>query len=111
VAQTAVRRRRGLVQRLPLSPAAETAASVVLLDYTLYLWHVLTHRVPLLWRFHEIHHADRDLDVTTAMRFHAGEMALSIPFRAAQIRVLGSIQCAAVLVRRELGRGTHPPGG
>jgi sterol desaturase/sphingolipid hydroxylase (fatty acid hydroxylase superfamily) len=89
LARTAVGRRQGLVQRLQLSPAAATAASVVLLDYTLYLWHVLTHRVPLLWRFHEVHHADRDLDVTTAVRFHVGEMALSVPFRAAQVRVLG----------------------
>jgi sterol desaturase/sphingolipid hydroxylase (fatty acid hydroxylase superfamily) len=89
LAADAVLRRRGLVQRLPLSPAAGTALGIVLLDYTLYLWHVLTHRVPPLWRFHEIHHADRDLDVTTAIRFHAGEMALSIPFRAAQVRVLG----------------------
>ncbi len=71
VARAAVRRRRGLVQRLALSPAAETAISVVLLDYTLYLWHVLTHRVPQLWRFHEVHHADRDLDVTTGPKLAA----------------------------------------
>jgi sterol desaturase/sphingolipid hydroxylase (fatty acid hydroxylase superfamily) len=64
VAVRAVRERRGLVQRLRLPPAAETAAAVALLDYTLYLWHVLTHRVPLLWRFHAIHHADRDLAST-----------------------------------------------
>jgi sterol desaturase/sphingolipid hydroxylase (fatty acid hydroxylase superfamily) len=89
LAERAVRDRRGLVQRLPFPEAARTVTAVVLLDYTLYLWHVLTHRVPLLWRFHAVHHADRDLDVTTAVRFHVGEMALSIPFRAAQVRVIG----------------------
>jgi sterol desaturase/sphingolipid hydroxylase (fatty acid hydroxylase superfamily) len=84
-----VRRRVGILQRLRLSPAAETALAVALLDYTLYVWHVLTHRVPALWRFHRVHHADRDLDVTTALRFHLGEMALSIPFRAAQVALIG----------------------
>jgi fatty acid hydroxylase family protein len=49
----------------------------------------LTHRVPFLWRFHRVHHADRDLDVTTALRFHFGEMALSVPFRAAQVALIG----------------------
>jgi sterol desaturase/sphingolipid hydroxylase (fatty acid hydroxylase superfamily) len=63
--------------------------AVVLLDYTLYIWHVLTHRVPWLWRFHLVHHVDRDLDASTALRFHAGELALSIPWRAAQIAAIG----------------------
>jgi sterol desaturase/sphingolipid hydroxylase (fatty acid hydroxylase superfamily) len=63
--------------------------AVVALDYTLYLWHVLTHRVPFLWRFHQVHHVDLDLDASTAIRFHFGEMALSVPWRAAQVLVLG----------------------
>jgi sterol desaturase/sphingolipid hydroxylase (fatty acid hydroxylase superfamily) len=62
---------------------------VVLLDYTLYIWHVLTHRVPFLWRFHIVHHADLDMDASTALRFHFGELALSVPWRAAQIAVIG----------------------
>jgi sterol desaturase/sphingolipid hydroxylase (fatty acid hydroxylase superfamily) len=86
---TVVRRRMGLLQRLELPPAAETTLAIILLDYTLYLWHVLTHHFPALWRFHRVHHADRDLDVTTALRFHFGEMALSIPFRAAQVALIG----------------------
>lgn len=48
-----------------------------------------THRVPFLWRFHLVHHIDLDLDASTALRFHAGEMALSVPFRAAQVVLLG----------------------
>ena len=67
----------------------EVAAAVVLLDYTLYLWHVLTHRVPLLWRFHVVHHIDLDLDATTALRFHFAELVVSVPWRAAQIVALG----------------------
>jgi sterol desaturase/sphingolipid hydroxylase (fatty acid hydroxylase superfamily) len=64
-------------------------AAVALMDYTLYLWHILTHRVPLLWRFHAVHHVDLDLDASTALRFHFGELALSVPYRAAQVLVIG----------------------
>jgi sterol desaturase/sphingolipid hydroxylase (fatty acid hydroxylase superfamily) len=50
---------------------------------------VLTHRVPFLWRFHAVHHVDLDLDASTALRFHFGELAVSVPYRAAQIALLG----------------------
>jgi sterol desaturase/sphingolipid hydroxylase (fatty acid hydroxylase superfamily) len=83
------RRRWGLLKAVRLPAWLEVAVGCVLLDYTLYLWHVLTHRVPLLWRFHVVHHADLDLDATTALRFHFGELALSVPWRAAQILLLG----------------------
>jgi sterol desaturase/sphingolipid hydroxylase (fatty acid hydroxylase superfamily) len=84
------RRRWGLTRRLPIPEAARDVLAVILMDYTLYLWHVLTHRVPFLWRFHQVHHIDRDLDATTAIRFHFGEMAASVPFRATQILVIGT---------------------
>jgi sterol desaturase/sphingolipid hydroxylase (fatty acid hydroxylase superfamily) len=83
------RRRWGLLPRLPLPPAVRTVAGVCLLDYTLYLWHVLVHRVPILWRAHAVHHIDRDLDASTAVRFHFAELLASVPYRAAQIAVLG----------------------
>src|SRR5205823_4105111 len=56
----------------------------------LWVWHVLTHKVPFLWRFHGVHHADRDLDASTALRFHCVEMALSVPWRAAQVVLVGA---------------------
>jgi sterol desaturase/sphingolipid hydroxylase (fatty acid hydroxylase superfamily) len=83
------RRRFGLLKRARLPVALETLAAVVLLDYTLYVWHILTHRVPFLWRFHLVHHVDLDLDATTALRFHFAELALSVPYRAAQILLIG----------------------
>ena len=83
-------RARGLLPRLPLPPAVETAAAVLLLDYTLYVWHVLTHKVPLLWRLHRVHHADLDLSATTALRFHFAEMLASVPWRAAQVATIGA---------------------
>ena len=79
----------GLVNLFPLSTWLETALAIVLLDYTLYLWHVLTHRVPFLWRFHLVHHVDRDLDASNALRFHFGEMVISVAWRAGQILVIG----------------------
>ncbi len=83
------RRRFGLLKLVRLPLWLEVAAACVLLDYTLYLWHVLTHRAPFLWRFHVVHHVDLDLDATTALRFHFAELALSVPWRAAQIIVIG----------------------
>jgi sterol desaturase/sphingolipid hydroxylase (fatty acid hydroxylase superfamily) len=90
LARLVERRGWGLVKLLKLPAWAEAALAVVLLDYTLYLWHVLTHRVPFLWRFHVAHHVDLDLDVTTALRFHFGELALSAGWRAAQIVAVGA---------------------
>ena len=67
----------------------ETVLAVILMDYTLYVWHVLTHKIPFLWRFHLVHHVDRDLDASTALRFHFAEMTISVVWRAAQILVIG----------------------
>ena len=79
----------GLLQIVQWPPWLETLVAVVLLDYTLWWWHWATHRVPFLWRFHLVHHVDRDLDASTALRFHFGELALSVPVRALQIIVIG----------------------
>src|SRR5713226_879834 len=84
------RLRWGLVKWLRLPLWLEVCAAVVLMDYTLYLWHVLTHRVPALWRFHAVHHIDLDLDASTAVRFHFGELTLSTPWRVAQVVGIGT---------------------
>ncbi len=81
--------RWGLLKQLRLPWWLEVVLAVVLLDYTLYIWHYLTHRVPFLWRFHVAHHVDLDLDASTALRFHFGELALSVPWRAAQVIIIG----------------------
>ncbi len=83
------RRCGGIILALRLSLWLETVVAVLLLDYTLYLWHVLTHNVPWLWRFHAAHHVDLDLDASTAIRFHFGELIQSVAWRAAQIIVMG----------------------
>ena len=82
-------RRWGLLGAFQLPIWAEAAAALVLMDYTFYLWHVILHRVPFLWRFHAVHHVDLDLDTSTALRFHFGELLLSVPWRAAQVALIG----------------------
>jgi sterol desaturase/sphingolipid hydroxylase (fatty acid hydroxylase superfamily) len=82
------RRRWGLFRRLALPPSLEVPLALLALDYTLYLWHVLLHRPPL-WRFHVVHHVDLDLDTSTALRFHAGELIISVVWRAGQILLFG----------------------
>ncbi len=88
-----VRRRRwGLFQRISFPIWLEVPFAVAWMDYTLYVWHVLLHRLPVLWRFHLVHHVDLDLDTTTALRFHCGEMVISVAWRAGQVFVFGLSQ-------------------
>ncbi|MGH6948716.1 MAG: sterol desaturase family protein, partial [Kiloniellales bacterium] len=62
---------------------------LLLLDFLIYWWHLANHRVPFLWRFHQVHHLDRFLDSTSALRFHFGEVLLSALARAAIVLLLG----------------------
>src|SRR6266404_1768472 len=84
-----VKRRWGLLQRIRMPLWLEVTLATVLLDYTLYIWHVATHRVQWIWRFHAVHHVDLDLDASTAIRFHFGELTQSVAWRAAQVAVIG----------------------
>ncbi len=80
-------RRLGLAQALP-APVRD-AAAMLLLDWSMYHWHVATHRVAWLWRLHRVHHIDADMDATTALRFHVLDMLVSVPLRLAQVRLFG----------------------
>jgi sterol desaturase/sphingolipid hydroxylase (fatty acid hydroxylase superfamily) len=82
-------KRVGLLQLMRLPQWAGIAMALLLMDYTFYWWHVGTHRIPFLWRFHVVHHADLDLDASTALRFHYGELLLGVPFQIAQVVVIG----------------------
>lgn len=62
---------------------------ILVLDMLIYWWHRLNHEIPFLWRFHEVHHLDEFLDVTSAVRFHFGEVLLSAGARAGVIILLG----------------------
>ncbi|MEO6704578.1 MAG: sterol desaturase family protein [Ginsengibacter sp.] len=67
----------------------QATIAFLLLDYTNYLWHIVLHKMPLMWRFHLVHHSDLDLDITTAFRFHFGEFIGSVIFRGAAVLLIG----------------------
>ena len=72
-------------------------ASIVIMDFIIYLQHVMVHAVPALWRLHRVHHADPDFDVTTGARFHPIEIILSMLIKFATIAVLGPPVVAVVI--------------
>jgi sterol desaturase/sphingolipid hydroxylase (fatty acid hydroxylase superfamily) len=80
----------GLLNALDAPLGAGIAATVVGLDLVSYVWHRANHQVAFLWRFHQVHHADADYHVSTALRFHPGELLLSLPVRLAAIAALGA---------------------
>lgn len=82
VKAAALGEKKGLgIVRLPLPPIAKYVIGFLILDYGSYRWHKLNHKIPFLWRFHQVHHADLDLDLSTASRFHVGEVSISILYR------------------------------
>lgn len=72
-------------------------ASVIALDFAIYLQHVMFHAVPLFWRLHRMHHADLDFDVTTGVRFHPIEILLSLLIKFAAIAALGAPALAVLI--------------
>ena len=71
--------------------------SVLLLDMLIYWQHRLFHTVPMLWRFHKMHHADSHVDTTTGLRFHPVEIAMSLGIKAAAVVMLGVPAIAIVI--------------
>jgi sterol desaturase/sphingolipid hydroxylase (fatty acid hydroxylase superfamily) len=89
VAMWAQDRHIGLLNWLAFPAWAAAIATFLLMDYAYWWWHWANHMVPLFWRFHNVHHTDLDLDVTTAARFHFGEMIFSIGFLSLAVMVFG----------------------
>jgi sterol desaturase/sphingolipid hydroxylase (fatty acid hydroxylase superfamily)/rhodanese-related sulfurtransferase len=81
--------RFGLLNLLTLPTWARGLIAILILDGWMYVWHRLNHGIPFLWRFHRVHHAERYLDVTSATRFHLGEIALSALTRVPLIFLFG----------------------
>jgi len=71
--------------------------AVIALDFVIWLQHVMVHAIPLLWRFHRVHHADPDFDLTTGVRFHPLEIILSMLIKFATIAVLGPPVVAVII--------------
>lgn len=75
----------------------EVLLAVMLFDFAIWAQHLVTHKVPILWRLHRVHHADTDFDVTTAIRFHPVEIALSMLLKIGLVYLLGPAAIAVVL--------------
>lgn len=75
----------------------EIVLAIILLDFAIYLQHLLFHRVPLLWRLHRMHHSDQDIDVTTGARFHPIEIILSMLIKVTVVYTLGISPIAVLL--------------
>ena len=87
----------GLFNTTALPYGVEVILSAILLDFVIYLQHVLFHAVPTLWRLHMMHHADLDLDLTTGSRFHPIEIFLSMGIKVSAILVLGAPALGVIL--------------
>ena len=87
----------GLFNQLQWPPVLEIASSLLILDFAIWLQHLITHKVPLFWRFHRVHHADRDFDVTTAVRFHPVEIVASMAVKIGLVYALGPSAVAVLL--------------
>jgi sterol desaturase/sphingolipid hydroxylase (fatty acid hydroxylase superfamily) len=95
----------GLFNHLQWPLVWEMVLAILFLDFAIWLQHLITHKVPLFWRFHRVHHADRDFDVTTAVRFHPVEIVASMGVKIGLIYLMGP-QAIAVLVFEVLLNGT-----
>jgi sterol desaturase/sphingolipid hydroxylase (fatty acid hydroxylase superfamily) len=87
----------GLNYRYNAPPIIKGFVAFLLMDYTNYLWHVINHKLPLLWRFHVVHHTDPDLDITTALRFHFGELVGSVFYRGGFVFLSGATPLTVLL--------------
>jgi len=70
-------RQLGLLNSMVMPDGLKIILTILILDFVLYVWHLLNHAVPFFWRFHRVHHSDMNMDVSTASRFHLGELLMS----------------------------------
>lgn len=89
VAEEAELRNFGLLHWMGGSFWAESFLAILLFDLWMYLWHRGNHGIPFLWRFHRMHHSDPQVDATTALRFHIGELLISAILRFGILFILG----------------------
>ena len=89
IAGEAERRGFGILHWLEMPAWMELFVAIFLFDLWMYLWHRANHGLPVLWRFHRMHHSDPEMDATTALRFHIGELVLSSFIRFGVLFLLG----------------------
>ena len=87
----------GLFHIVNLPIVVEFILAILVLDFAIWLQHLLTHKIPFLWRLHRVHHADRDMDATTAIRFHPIEILLSMLLKIGLVYLLGPSALAVIV--------------
>jgi sterol desaturase/sphingolipid hydroxylase (fatty acid hydroxylase superfamily) len=93
----AAEQQTGLLHWMPLPGWLAALLTLLVLDFSIYLQHVIFHALPALWRLHQIHHADLGFDATTGLRFHPIEIFLSLAYKAAVVVLLGAVPWAVVV--------------
>lgn len=97
VAALSAQRQWGLLNYFELNNTLGIVLAIIILDFAIYLQHVMMHAVPLFWRLHRVHHADLDFDVTTGLRFHPIEIIVSMVLKFAVIAAIGAPVLAVVI--------------
>ena len=87
----------GLFNIINLPSWLEIILKIIILDFVIWGQHFLSHKIPFIWRFHRMHHTDRDLDVTTAVRFHPFEIIFSMFIKIAAIYIIGASAVAVII--------------
>jgi sterol desaturase/sphingolipid hydroxylase (fatty acid hydroxylase superfamily) len=79
----------GLMNNVQLPYGIAILLTILIFDFAIWAQHLITHKIPILWRFHRVHHTDRDIDVTTAIRFHPVEIAFSMLLKIGLVYLIG----------------------
>jgi sterol desaturase/sphingolipid hydroxylase (fatty acid hydroxylase superfamily) len=87
----------GLLATLSAPGWVKFVPTLLAFDFILYLWHRVNHEIPFFWRFHRVHHSDPNMDVSTASRFHIGELAFSAILKIGIIFLLGPTELGLVI--------------
>ena len=87
----------GLFDNVGVHPGVALVASILILDFAIYVQHLVFHKVPVLWRLHMVHHTDVDVDVTTGQRFHPLEILLSMGIKSVIVIAIGAPSFAVLL--------------
>lgn len=90
VAAYAGTEKAGLLNMADMPQWFRVLATLAFMDLMLYIWHLLNHEMPLLWRFHRVHHTDLNMDVSTATRFHIGELMISAVIKMSLVFFIGA---------------------
>jgi len=92
----------GLLATLSAPRWVKFVATLLVFDLVFYLWHRVNHEIPFFWRFHRVHHSDLNMDVSTATRFHIGELAFSAILKIGLIFLLGPTGLGLVIFESAL---------